>query len=158
MTAEQAPEVPDGTLVIPEPTTAPVDAQNVPGARQPFTMPQPEGEEPVIYWAVRPKGVLLLHLGEKLAVAADDEDLLLDAFRAFGTAALDPESYDHLWARFGDPGDTLDVPHMRAVMSTFMERWTARPTQPRSGRSPLPRATGRASTGRSRAKGRTQQD
>lgn len=151
----EAVEVPADTIMVvaaPEPVPAhPV------GERTPFLMPQPDGEEPVVLWAVRPKNALLFHVEEKLNAAEADESLAMDAYRAFLAAAVEEESSDHLWDRLADPRDELDVQHLRAMTRQLIEKWQggARPTKSASASGRLPRSTGRPSTARARSKGST---
>lgn len=153
MTTEPTPEAQVAPLAI---TTGPVEVpQEAPGTRTAFTLP---GDDEMILWAVKPKTVLLLHVSEFLAAAEarpDDGNIAMEAYRTFINRCLDPASADLLWGRLNDNDDTLDAPDLAAMVSTFMERWSGRPTGPLSGRSPLQRGTGRASTGRKPSKGKT---
>jgi hypothetical protein len=155
MTVEQTPEVPDNLMVInPGPAEVPLES---PGERTPFALPQPDGDEMTVLYAIRPKSMTLAAIGERTsaALASEDPVVILNAHRYFIHVALDPASADVIWNRLNDADDFLDTPHIAAMVETLMTKWVggARPTVKGSGSSRLQRGTGRPSTGQRRSKG-----
>lgn len=82
----------------------------------------------------------------------------MGVFIEFIFNCMDPKTQIYFRQRLMDPDDPFGLDGDGGLMDIFKsltEEWSARPTKSPSGSQPARRATGRASTGATRAKGST---
>jgi hypothetical protein len=89
--------------------------------------------------------------GDEDAGGAAEAAAVVEVFRD----SLPPAEYRVLRERIKDPNDDVDLGMLQDVMFWLMGEWSSFPTEPASGSSNSPVATGPKSTGRVRGPGST---
>lgn len=150
MTAEPAPTIAEGALLINTETQAPDPSTLV----VPFQL----DDDPTVLHATRPKMAVLLKAAQAVMVDDQPGDVVpgaaqIGVFVSLMDKMFTPETVDYLNARWDDNDDDLDVDCLGPIFQALVGLWYRRPTgSPAASQRPRPRS-GKRSTARSRSKG-----